>query len=340
MRISKISLVTAALFLGTNSILVEATPLRRTINNQCKPVGRLIGNASEKFPDGSLVCSGDLLNIALGRKVGFLCYLNKNILSLKAGDDLSKKCASQQVAMRMHCSPEYKKACRNTKGGGEENKPELIRPYDSVLLDNRPVLSWYPIPGADTYTVKVNGVGLHWEANAKGTTLPYPPSQPSMGYGNAYKVTVIANKNDAPLNDYSYSQRVFNLLPDSKAKEITSLVKHVEKLGISKDEATYSDLDTIYMASGLLNEAINALKSRVDEGSDNPGVHRLLADRLLEAGLPFEAKSQYEKASKLAENSTRISHKDVRGQLLAPYCLDFKQSPPDNRLSFFSSPLS
>lgn len=309
MKISGTSLVLAALFLGANSVFVGATPLRHNVTGiKCSPIGRVINNAGKSFPDGSLVCNGAHLNIAPGRRIGFLCYSNKSILTLKTGDDLSKKCTSQRVAMMMRCSPEYRKACRSRKGLGEENKPELIRPYDSVLLDNRPTLSWYAMPGADSYTIEVNGVGLHWEEKVKGTTtVAYPPEQPSMGYGNAYKVTVIANRNDSPLNDYSYSQRVFNLLPDNKAKEITTLVKHIKSLNIPKDEAVYSDLDTIYMGFGLLNEAINALKSRVDEGSNNPGVYRLLGDRFLEAGLPIEAKSQYEQATKLAENSSDSS---------------------------------
>ncbi len=305
MRISETSLVLAALFLGVNSGSVGAIQARHSmIEKRCNPIGRLISSAGKGLPDGLLVCNGDNLNLSSGKKVGFLCYLNKNILALKKGDILSKKCMPQREAMVMRCSPEYRKSCRSMKGAGEENKPELIRPYDSVLLDNRPTLSWYAMPGADSYTVEVNGVGLHWEEKVKGTTVAYPPEQPSMGYGNAYKVTVIANRNDSPLNDYSYSQRVFNLLPDSKAKEITTLVKHIKSLNIPKDEAVYSDLDTIYMGSGLLNEAINALKARVDEGSNNPGVYRLLGDRFLEAGLPVEAKSQYEQATKLAENSS------------------------------------
>ena len=308
MKIRGISLVLGTLFLGTNSVFAKAIPLRRSVGGlKCNPIGRLLDNAGKDYPDGSLLCNGDNINLSSGRNVLVLCYLNKNILTLRNGDVLSRKCMPHREAMLMRCSPEYRKSCRSRKGPGEENKPELIRPYDSVLLDNRPTLSWYAMPSADSYTVEVNGVGLHWEEKVKGTTLTYPPDQPRMGYGNAYKITVIAYKDDSPLNDSSYSQRVFNLLPDSKAKEITAIVKHIESLKIPKDEAAYSDLDTIYMASGLLNEAINALRSRVEEGSDNPGVYRLLADRLLEAGLPVEAKSQYERASKLAENSSDSS---------------------------------
>lgn len=125
-----------------------------------------------------------------------------------------------------------------------------------------------------------------------------------MAYGSAYQVAIIAYQNNSPL---SASRSAFNLLPERDVRQITQAVEKINSLDLPKDEAAYLDLDSLYMGKNLLSATINMLEAQVREGSLNPGVYRVLGDRYLEAGLPTEAKSHYERAAELATKADNPS---------------------------------
>lgn len=299
------SLLLAAVFLSRTSAIVLAVPAAGYSRQvKCDPIGRVLTQGGKNFTAGRPLCKEDRLNLASGERIDLLCYLNKKVLTLFGGSiQVAEGCGPKMERVKP-CSIQDRSNCPKPKGPGEgNNTPATVRPYSSTLLNGRPFLSWYTVSGASSYTVEVSGVGVRWRKTLVGTTLPYPSEQPSMQYGNAYKVTITASKGDFPVNA---SVSVLNILPESEARNVINTVKRVNSLNLPKDEAAYLDLDAVFMSKHLLDETINTLEGRVKAGSHRPGLYRVLGDRYLEAGLPGIAKSEYEVASKLATREDNL----------------------------------
>ncbi len=279
--------------------------LPRTTQRECQPIGRVLSQGDRRFPPRSLLCQGDRLNLPPWGKVEVLCFFNRRVLPLSAGIVSSAgRCVPKELRAK-HCSVADRSRCPKPKGAGEiATIPVVIEPYSNVLLEGRPFLSWAAVVGATNYSVEVRGPGVHWQKLIEGTTLPYPQEQPAMAYGSAYQVAIIAYQNNSPL---SASRSAFNLLPERDVRQITQAVEKINSLDLPKDEAAYLDLDSLYMGKNLLSATINMLEAQVREGSLNPGVYRVLGDRYLEAGLPTEAKSHYERAAELATKADNPS---------------------------------
>lgn len=272
---------------------------RTTTSSRCEPIGRVLSKGSSHFPQGSLLCPSDYLNVASGKTVDVLCLDNGQLLKVSGSKvDISNKCVQRQLTrVQRSCPLESRGKCRRTKGPGEENTPKLISPYSSMLLDSRPLITWYPFQGATSYIVEVSGEGVVWQKVVNGTTLAYPSEQPAMQFGHAYKITIIANQGEETL---SASISVVNMLPENDAQLVLNLIERIEHLNLPQDEAAFLDLNSIYRSKHLITETIKVLSARVAAGSRNPKLYRILGDRYLEAGLPDYAKQQYETASKLA----------------------------------------
>lgn len=298
----KIALLGVGFFLVWTSAVVLAVPEDRTITQlRCDPIGRVLNQGDKRFSSGSLLCEGETLTLASGVKVDFLCFLNRRILTLLGGTvSAVDECVPKEIRVKS-CSARDTSNCPSPKGpGSNSNTPEIVSPYSSTLLNGRPLFSWYAVAGATGYTVEVRGEGVGWQKIVQGTTLAYPNEQPAMQFGNAYKITILANQGDDPV---SASVSVVNLLPESEARLVLNTVERINSLNLPQDEAAFLDLDTIYMSKNLLTETISALESRVQVGSQNPAIYRVLGDRYLEAGLPDYAKRQYEIASQFARTA-------------------------------------
>ena len=297
-----IALVVVGFFLVRTSAVVLAVPENRTTTQRrCDPIGRVLDQGDNRLTAGSLLCQGERLTLASGVKVDFLCFLNRRILSLLGGTvSDTDECVPKKVRVKP-CSYGDTSNCPKPKGpGSNSNTPAIVSPYSSTLLNGRPLLSWYSVASATSYTVEVRGEGVGWQKTVLGTSLAYPNEQPAMQFGNAYKITIVANQGDDPV---SASVSVVNLLPQSEATLVLNTVERINSLNLPKDEAAFLDLDTIYMSKNLLTETISSLESRVRVGSLNPAIYRVLGDRYLEAGLPDYAKHQYEIASEFARKS-------------------------------------
>jgi serine/threonine protein kinase len=169
----------------------------------------------------------------------------------------------------------------------------------SVILNPRPSISWHSVSRASSYVVKLEGKGVKWTRETRDTKLAYPKQSEALRFGSTYKLTVLAMSGDFARSASSYA---LNMLPNSIAQQITSIVKQIQKLNLSPDEEA-RDLDTIYMSQKLITEAINVLLARINAGTTNPTLHRLLGDRYLEAGFPVNAQQAYTQASILAQSA-------------------------------------
>jgi hypothetical protein len=321
-------IVSIILFLNESSVLAQRQSIARrdsldSLERKCDFIARIVNDNDLNWRVGSKLCEGDKLRVVNGGTVKILCYLNLKFIDLPSGSisNALDKCVPQAVKRR--CTPANQNKCPKTKGPGDENDtPTIISPYGSSILNPRPVISWYPVAGADNYTVIVEGNGVNWETEVKTTTLPYPKDRRELQYGNAYKITVIANLGNSPLNA---DPSVVNLLPKRDVEQILEKVKQINSLNLPLDEAAFLDLDAVYMSRRILNETINTLKERVAAGSRNPTLYRTLGDRYLEAWLPEEARREYTTAAQLAQSSGSLDELEkVQEQLKL---LDIMQQP-------------
>ncbi|PHJ56171.1 hypothetical protein VF14_18640 [Nostoc linckia z18] len=301
--ISKILVVASMiLFLGWSNAWGQAKP---EVKRRCNVIGRVTSVGDLRWRVNNLLCSGDRITPMKGRTVNTLCYLNGEFLDFKQSRifDAKDKCSLPRNRVRL-CTGLNPSGCDSIKG--PTNVPMLISPYGSSMLSTRPIISWYAVSRATSYTVIVSGYEFYWETTVDKTvtTLPYPKQQNQLQFGNTYKFTVLANVGDTPIS--SSETLVVSVLPQEEQNAILQKVKQVNELALSPDEAAISDLDAIYMSRYLLNETIETLKARVRAGSQNPTIYRLLADRYLEAWLPREALREYRKAAQLAKSTNNL----------------------------------
>lgn len=277
--------------------------------DSCEPVGRVLNGRLLNFGAGSIVCKGDRLQVAKGGTAELLCFPSGQVLVLSTNTYLNdaSKCG-RAIIKTSPCAATRRRDCIKPKGPGEgNNRPVLITPYGNTLLEDRPLLSWATVPGADVYIVEVGNKNELWQQTVNAVTrLIYPTDAPAMEPGHAYKITIIAMRSNSVV---SASETVVNLLNEKDARLVKAKVERINQVKLSKDEAAYLDLNSIYRAKNLLDEAINTLKAQAQAGSQNPAIYRTLGDRYLEAGLPDYAKKQYKIATTLArsdENSIEL----------------------------------
>ncbi|MBG1268475.1 tetratricopeptide repeat protein [Nostoc sp. WHI] len=301
--ISQILVVASTiLLLGWSNAWGQVKPEAK---RRCKVIGRVTSVSDLRWRVNSLLCSGDRITPMNGRTVNTLCYLNGEFLDFKQSSifDVEDKCRLPHDRVRL-CTGLNPTECDGIKG--PTNVPMLISPYGSSMLSTRPVISWYAIPQATSYTVVVSGYEFYWEKTVDKTitALPYPKEQKELQFFNTYKFTVLANVGDTPIS--SSETLVVSVLRQEEQDAFAERVKQITELNLPPDEAAIWDLDAVFMARNLLNETIESLKIRVAAGSQNPTVYRLLADRYLEAWLPKEALREYKKAAQLAKNTNNL----------------------------------
>ncbi|KOP24385.1 hypothetical protein AMR41_21070 [Hapalosiphon sp. MRB220] len=294
------STILVVLLLNYGNLLVQPQAVA-SVKRNCDPIGRVLGDDDRTLKKGSVVCKGSSLNPKAGKLVTILCYQNQKVLQLAKGkvDDASSKCVPQaQVGQSGQCTPQSRGNCPKPKNPGSE-EPTIISPYSSVILNPRPSISWHSVSRASSYVVKLEGKGVKWTRETRNTKFAYPSQSEALRFGSTYKLTVLAMSGDSPKSASSYA---LNMLPNSIAQQISSIVKQVKELNLSPDEEA-RDLDTIYMSQKLITEAINVLLARINAGTTNPTLHRLLGDRYLEAGFPVNAEQAYTQASILAQST-------------------------------------
>jgi hypothetical protein len=291
----------ALVFFSTGALAQQTATIipNAPANGECSPLGRVLSSSDRRWLPGKLLCKGDSLNATPGARITLLCFRNRRILSVQS-DRVALMCAPQVQNSRT-CPALRRSNCWRTKGPEDvAQAPQLLEPRASILLRDRPLLSWQEVEGATGYTVEVKGEGVNFFIRTASTQLVYPQTEPPMQRGNAYRIVVAAYRGE---NLLGVSQGVANVLPAEPANRVAAVVAQIRKLKLPEDEMAYLDLDAVYMSEGLLDDAIAVLEARVKAGSQNPGVYRVLGDRYGQAGDLIRAKDNYQVASRLATQS-------------------------------------
>ncbi|WP_235116459.1 tetratricopeptide repeat protein [Desmonostoc muscorum] len=294
-------------FLCFNLILIEVTPLLASVplarmkRNQirCEAIGRILNRGDRHLSPGSLVCSGEKLEVLNGKYINLICFSSGEVLKLSSGVIAASECAKPSLS-NSTCNSMNVENCLIRKGGTPQaEEPTIIYPYTSSILNSRPDIAWQPVNGATYYKVRLSGYEFEWEKIVNQTKLTYPPSEKELQFDQAFKITVIAYKNDSPLAADTF---VVNLFSQSEIKQVLDTVEQIKSLDLPEDE-TALDLDAVYMSRGFLDESIEELTKAATTNSKNPTLYRVLGERYFEAGLPNEAKRQFVISAQLANNT-------------------------------------
>lgn len=299
-----------------------------TAQSRCsdQPSGRVLTQGDRHFKALDFVCQGDRLDVKKGSVVVVECFaLGENLEFNGSSLNIESRCPpSSRPELPEFCAARSRENCSGTnKGPSNENTPVRITPYNNLLFDGRPFLSWHPVLGATSYVVEIHGKDVNWQKTVTGTASAYPTEEVAMQPGNAYKITIIAVNGSSSIS--STSESSVNLLPLSEAKQVMKMTQLLNSLSIPNDEKAVFDLDSIYMSRGLLTATIATLEARVKAGSQSPVVHRKLGDRYLEAGLSDRAESEYKSASNLAKknnDSVELAKAKAGLKLIAKYRFD------------------
>ena len=285
-----------------------ANPQTQIVNNsptltKSNPIGRLL-NGDRTKEDGSLIFPGDHID-PREEKVQILCYLNHKMLLLPKGrvDDKPNKCTQSKPQTNKANLCKIGKTCLKTKTTNTNaHIPALINPYSSVIQNPRPTISWIQTPNATSYIVIVEGNGIKWRKTTQKSTLLYPIGEPRLNYGDVYKLSIIANQGDYPVEA---SSNILIILPPNQVQKIQDTIQKIKSFNLPPEQET-RDIEIVYSSSHLLTDSIELLKQEIDDaGSKDPTLYRLLGDRYLEAGLPQKAKSIYLKAIVLARKTNQ-----------------------------------
>lgn len=178
----------------------------------------------------------------------------------------------------------------------DPNIPYVISPRNTRILTTKPTLRWNPVEGANSYEVRIQGIGFMWQTEVEGTGVAYG-CEKLLQPGAGYELVVNADNGASSLEESSIR---FYLLEEKEAGSIRSEVEQLQKRPLSEEGKALA-LVYLYRRNGLQAEAIEVLADLVAAGNETTAVHLLLADLYQDSDLVFLAQRQYLQALDLAK---------------------------------------
>lgn len=176
----------------------------------------------------------------------------------------------------------------------------IISPSRGVLLasNNRPMLSWSAVPGATSYSVRVEHSGKTlWDKTVESRTeIPYPEDKPPLEPDKDYDLiveTIVGN-------DRKLGSLRFRLLSQPETQRVQAEAQAIStNTELTADEKALK-IAELYQKNDLLTEAIESLKSAVKNQSGFVLIYQMLGDLYIQVGLPSLAEAPYQQALNLA----------------------------------------
>ena len=183
--------------------------------------------------------------------------------------------------------------------GTEEERPLIIAPRRTELIDAHPAFAWRTLDGAARYRLIVSGDdGEVWRAEVQGTTLDYPTTAPALAPGVEYRWELSAlSERGTLLRD----ETVFRILPLDDATQVRAHLDHIEDAaGGGKTEAGRFLAGSYLAGRGLYRDAQENFQALCALTPDAPGPHEALGNVYRAVGLTDLAAAEYQKAQVLA----------------------------------------
>lgn len=275
-------------------------------NNRClDPVGRIYESNNAGVPKGKLLCVNERLQLVQSGaipNIRVFCFASGQYKTFSNSVIVSsfRGCEPPKQARPLRfCPGDSAMLCETPKGTTSAQVGlRLVQPFGRAVLTTPNVLTWVPVATANRYLVQVERDGAAWQRMVTQASVPLPPNE-QWQTGSAYTVTIAAYSSQGVL--LSARKSVINRLTAEAAQDVAAKVNQIQRLeGSDPDEIAAVDLTNLYLSQGLLGEAQRVLDRRVQARTQNPIVYRVLGDLYLQARLPQQAKSYYEKAIQLA----------------------------------------
>jgi hypothetical protein len=186
--------------------------------------------------------------------------------------------------------------------GEQPDDPPPVRPmYGSMVLSDRPALSWPAVEGAESYPVRVlrgrEGEDerklLLWKAGAKKPRLAYPEKEKPLDRGLKYRWQVLARTEDG--KDEKVVDSIFLVATKGEVAELEKL----KPLATSEDPAELLLAAAGYEALLVQDEALAVYEKLAAKVPDEPNFQLALAAYYERAGLTEKAAKARRRAREL-----------------------------------------
>lgn len=157
--------------------------------------------------------------------------------------------------------------------------PYLITPRRSKLLNNRPLIRWQSVPGATSYTLKIEVDEVVWETKVEGTEVIYGGEQPLQPNAYYWLIVEAEINSDTKVSSFDESEL-------SKSIEIID-PETSEKINLAREEIEQEQwneptkklaIANLYLQHELVSEAVLILEDLVKNQSATRAIYRQLGD--------------------------------------------------------------
>ncbi|AOX04038.1 hypothetical protein BJP34_35540 [Moorena producens PAL-8-15-08-1] len=207
--------------------------------------------------------------------------------------------------------PKLLKSDRDTVIERATNNPDIpyiLRPRDSSVLNQQPLLRWHDVEGVSTYQVRVTGPEVDWEQQTSATEILYSGKQ-SLQPGARYWLIVETDQGQNSLKEGVFG---FTIFDEKKAQEVSAAAEQIKQKQLSKPAEALA-LAHLYRSYDLKTEAIELLDTALGNEPESIRVYQLLGEIYQQVGLNRLAREGYRQALELAKAAADL---DTQAQVL------------------------
>ncbi|NEQ87305.1 MAG: hypothetical protein F6K26_46980 [Moorea sp. SIO2I5] len=176
--------------------------------------------------------------------------------------------------------------------------PYILRPRDSSVLNQQPLLRWHEVEGASTYQVRVTGPGVNWEQETSATEIVYSGKQ-LLQPGARYWLIVETDQGKTSLEEGVFG---FTILDPEKAQEVWAAAEEIKQKQLGQPAEALA-LAHLYRSNDLNAQAIDLLETALADEPESIQVYQLLGDIYQHVGLNRLARERYLQALELAKTA-------------------------------------
>lgn len=172
--------------------------------------------------------------------------------------------------------------------------------YQTLVLTDRPLLSWPSVSGVNNYRVKIEaGEQIIWSQTVEGTNVLYQGEALLPKFFYQLVVEALDGDSSSPYQlQLRKTERGFLIEEEIKKIKLEPVSEEVKTLLLADYYLEQQD----ELKSGFLLAASQPLEKLVQQGDRTPFVHRLLGDIYLRLGRLQEAEESYQQTLSLAES--------------------------------------
>ncbi|MDJ0601229.1 MAG: tetratricopeptide repeat protein [Crocosphaera sp.] len=181
--------------------------------------------------------------------------------------------------------------------------PYIISPRNTMILTERPSITWNDVEDTVSYTVQLLGNDLLWVAQTDATTLRYPSAEASLTPGVDYYLSVTT---DTDLSSTEENSIVIQVLPFPEQERLKTTLNNLSKENLSPQSQAIIKA-SVYNNFGLYAETITALESYVNNNEKSATAYQLLGEAYLNIGLLGQAKANYNQVLSLTDGDVSLT---------------------------------